>query len=337
MGLPPAPFIAWPEHARWYLLGRHALIALLRSLPDRLRRLWVPSYFCFDVAEYWKSFLEVRTYSDDPRSTEPDWSTICPAPDDLVLAVNYFGVRRGGAWTAWRARNECVLVEDHSHDPVSGWALHSDAAYAFASLRKTLPVPDGAVLWSPLGLPLPENGTSENAASAAKLAAMLWKRDYLAGYADPKVKAIYRAWQQEGEAALDRAQVSLITGLSREYVSPGVPAHWRKRRARNARRLLTRLQGMAELRPIFSSWPKNAAPLGIVVEFGAESQRNLVRRRLQEYGVYCPVHWPAIAACDPAARDLASRLLTIPTDQRYGSKDMDKIAAFLTNHSSSAG
>ncbi len=330
MGLPPGPFIPWPESPRWYLLGRHALVALLQSLPQGSRRLWVPSYFCFDVAEYWRSFLEVATYSDDPRRAEPDWSTLRPARGDIVVAVNFFGVRSGDAWRVWHQHNPFLLVEDHSHDPVSGWALQSNAEYAFASLRKTLPVPDGAILWSPRGLSLPTSGTGEGSTSALKLAAMLWKREYLDGGSTPDAKLIFRAWQQAGERAFDKSQVSHATSFSQQYLSFGAPAKWRERRAANARRLLSRLRNKTGFRPIFSAWPQEAAPLGAVFEFESLTQRDATRQRLQEHRIYCPVHWPATAGCDPAARDLAARLLTIPTDQRYGARDMEKIAAIVT-------
>jgi hypothetical protein len=51
-------------------------------------------------------------------------------------------------WEERRAASEWLLVEDHSHDPFSPWAVGSSADYAFCSLRKTLPVPDGGLLWS---------------------------------------------------------------------------------------------------------------------------------------------------------------------------------------------
>ncbi len=329
MGLPPAPFIPWPDAPSWYLLGRHALVALLRSLPPGPRRLWVPSYFCFDVSDYWGSFIEVVTYRDDPRHEEPEWSTLRPEATDVVVAVNYFGVRSCKSWRSWRDRNPCVLVDDHSHDPVSGWALKSAADYAFASLRKTLPIPDGSILWSPRGLPLPAAGNSDSAAVALKLAAMLWKREYLLGGATPEAKATYRAWQQEGERAFDESPVSCASNLSRKYLGYGVPAKWRKRRVSNTKFLLSKLHANSQFRPVFSDWPRGAAPLGAVLEFDSPEQRNAARQRLQEHGIYCPIHWPATKASDPAARDLAGRLLTIPTDQRYTRRDMEKIAVFL--------
>jgi hypothetical protein len=219
----------------------------------------------------------------------------------------------------------------HSHDPVCGWALRSKADYAFASLRKTLPVPDGAILWSPRSLPLPASGSSQSSASALKLGAMIWKREYLKGGSTLDAKSIYRAWQQEGETDFDKCKLSFATALSQQYVSCGVPVEWRRRRAANARRLLSKLQDHTECHPVFSDWPQEAAPLGTVFEFESQARRDATRHKLQQHGVYCPIHWPGAAGCDPAAQDLAGRLLTIPSDQRYGSRHMDKIASLLNN------
>jgi hypothetical protein len=333
MGLPRAPFVPWPKDARWYLLGRHALVALLQAFPPASRRLWVPSYFCFAVSDYWRSFIEVISYRAYPQCAEPEWSTLQPTADDVVIAVNFFGINSGDVWRSWRESNQCILVEDHSHDPVSGWALRSNADYAFASLRKTLPVPDGGILWSPRGLSLPPSGTDESGASTLKLAAMLWKREYLAGNSSLEAKSTYREWQQSGEHAFDTSTISFATHLSQQYVSSGVPVEWRNRRVENARRLLSALNGNREFQPIFEEWPQDAAPLGVVLEFDSHKQRDAIRLRLQENKIYCPVHWPPTATCEPTARDLADRLLTLPTDQRYGSQEMTDLSAALEDAS----
>lgn len=337
MGLPSGARVPWPEPVSWFLLGRHAVVALLGSLSQVSRRLWVPSYFCFDVADYWKSFVEVITYEDDPRRPEPNWSTLHPNAQDVVVGVNYFGVRSGEPWHRWRAQHECVLIEDHSHDPASGWALRSNADYAFASLRKTLPVPDGGILWSPRRSALPVGGMGESAASALKLAAMLWKREYLDGRSSPEAKSIFLAWQHEGETAFEQCAVSPATSLSQRYLCSGTPAEWREQRATNTRKLLSELSHSKQFAVLFSDWPADATPFGAVLEFPSQSERDAVRERLRLARVYCPIHWPAAPTTSPAARDLASRLLTIPTDQRYESRDMQKIAAILTNYVSTTG
>ena len=332
MGLPPGPFVPWPEPASWYLLGRHAVADLLRFLPAQTRRLWVPSYFCHDVTKYWEDFVQVRNYVDDPRLPKPNWSTLQPAPGDVVLAVNYFGIRDGGSWRYWRERKTCILLEDHSHDPASGWARNSKADYAFSSLRKTMPVPDGAILWSPRGLPLPLTPAVDGSGSALKLAAMIWKCEYLEGRATAAAKSVYRKWQLFGEDTFQQSTVvSSVTPYSREYLAPGVPVNWRRRRAANVRRLIRQLQTWSVGQPLFHSWPSDNVPLGGVLRFSSPEERDLVRKRLEDSNIYCPVHWPAPAHCNPVVRELAATILTIPADQRYRDRDMDRVVRILKN------
>jgi hypothetical protein len=332
MGLPPPPFVRWPEPAAWYLLGRHAVVDLLRNLPKGSRCLWVPDYFCHDIADYWRGFFQLATYVDNPVWSEPDWSTLRPASNDVVLAVNYFGVRGGDPWQHWRENNACVLLEDHSHDPVSGWARNSKADYAFSSLRKTMPVPDGAILWSPRGLPLPLTPAGDGSGSALKLAAMIWKYEYLEGRATAAAKSVYRKWQLFGEDAFQQSTVvSSVTPYSREYLAPGVPLKWRRQRAANVRRLIRQLRTWSAAKPLFHSWPSDSVPLGTVICLSSPEERDLVRKRLEDSNIYCPVHWPASTDTNPVVRKLAATILTIPADQRYRDRDIDKVVCILKN------
>ena len=76
-----------------------------------------------------------------------------------------------------------------------------------------------------------------------------------------------------------------------------------------------------------------SVPLAAVFCFASQGARDLVRKRLEECKVYCPVHWPAPAHCDITVRELAATILTIPADHRYGNADMDRIAHILCNNS----
>ena len=107
---------------------------------------------------------------------------------------------------------------------------------------------------------------------------MLWKREYLLGTSTPDAKSTYRAWQQEGERAFNDSPVSFATHLSQKYLSYGVPPKWRKRRSGKHELLLSKLQGASGFRPIFSDWPRGAAPLGAVFEFDSPEQRDATRQ-----------------------------------------------------------
>lgn len=321
---PPGPFHRWPDGAVWFALGRHAVQALLQQLGSP--RLWLPDYFCHEVAQSWAEVADVRVYEDDPRWPEPRWETLRPEAGDAVVAVNYFGIREGAAWGAWRGRTECVLVEDHAHDPASQWATASQADYAFSSLRKTLPVPDGAILWSPRGLPLPDQPAGGADGSELKLAAMLLKGEYLGG-GDNALKERFRQLQLDGEARLAASAVAGASPATREALVRGVPLPWRAKRAENAGRLIAGLHGWEPAEPLFTEWPADAAPLGAVFVFRSGTERDRVREALRAAGVYCPVHWADAAQSDhDRVRDLAARILTIPTDWRYSVGDIARIA-----------
>lgn len=324
---PPGPHHRWPDGAVWYGLGRHAVRALLRELGSR--RLWLPDYFCDEVARSWGELAEIVRYEDDPRWPEPRWASLQPGPADVVLAVNYFGVRAGEPFEAWRERTDCVLLEDHAHDPASAWATTSTADYGFSSLRKTLPVPDGAILRSPRGLPLPDQPAGGADGSELKLAAMLLKGEYLAG-GDDELKERFRNLQLDGEERLAESDVSGASPATRESLVRGVPLPWRARRAENTARLLAALDGWELAEPLFTEWPPDAAPLGAVFVFESGGNRDRVRNDLRDAGVYCPVHWADAATSDSErVRDLAARILTIPTDWRYSAADMARIASFV--------
>src|SRR5438876_1409649 len=133
--------VPWPQPNVFFALARYVVPGLLR-VNSRTRRLWIPDYFCPDVIQHWSALIETVPYRDDPRWPEPNWKSLQPDKRDLVVAVNYFGVRTKEPWEHWRSRHDCILLEDHSHDPVSSWALTSTADYAFSSLRKSMPITD---------------------------------------------------------------------------------------------------------------------------------------------------------------------------------------------------
>jgi hypothetical protein len=326
---PPGPYHRWPDGAVWFALGRHAVVSLLRRLGTR--RLWLPDYFCHEVARGWGETAEVVLYEDDPRWPEPNWETLTPGPRDAVLAVNYFGVRTGDPWFEWRQANECVLVEDHAHDPASEWANASEADYAFSSLRKTLPVPDGAILWSPRGLAMPDQPAGGADGSELKLAAMLVKGEYLDSGVE-QLKERFRRLQHDGEELLAGSSVAGASPATREALVRGVSLPWRARRSENTARLLGALHGWEAAEPLFTTWPADAAPLGAVLVFEEAEDRETVREALREAGVYCPVHWADAAESGSAPErvaDLARRILTIPTDWRYTAADMARVASLI--------
>jgi len=336
-GVPCGPFLSWPEPYRLFASGREALLSLWRVLQgDNINILYVPDYFCGEVATWWEQKgITIRHYSDGPSMTSPAWETLTATHGEAVLAVNYFGVRDGAVWEEWSHRNKgVVLIEDHSHDPLSGWVSDSKADYAFASLRKTFPVPDGAILWSPKGLSLPDEPLNNDwTGSALKLAAMILKKGYIDGDSGENVKDIYRGFQIKGEAMIGNTHEASVSPWSRFLLSSGYPIAWRKQRELNVKTFLDLIAAHPKIQPLFTDWPDNHCPYNAVMLFICKEDRDSYRARLIKAGVFPSVHWDMRSSSSPDVLALSNRIMTIPVDQRYGEDDMKVIASILLSKS----
>lgn len=145
------------KNAELFSSGRDALLRAIKLAldsgndnSDRARKIFLPRYFCPWVIKSVKSQYCVRVdfFDDLPTQLSPDFSTLKVAPGDIVVAVNYFGVRNFSVWADWHKANpDTILIADFSHAPFSKQIESSTANFVFASLRKTLPLCDGGYLF----------------------------------------------------------------------------------------------------------------------------------------------------------------------------------------------
>jgi hypothetical protein len=199
------------------------------------------------------------------------------------------------------------------------------------SLRKTLPVPDGAVVWSPRGEDLPASTGDESTAAQWKLVAMILKAAWLSGKNVSKTE--FRYLQQTGEVGL-RDCAAQPTTFTRA-VLPLLDV-WRLRsvRADNARELIASLtpRSSEAWRPL-TYGPPGAVPFNVQILCASEAVRDALLGHLAGERIFAPVHWrqPRTELCsgDEAAVDYASRILTVPVDHRYRASDIHRIAEAL--------
>jgi hypothetical protein len=306
-------------------------LTVLISLVGPPRRLHLPSYFCMGVADALAREVAIGWYRELPDGAGPHLGTLDAAPGDAVLVANLFGRGSREPWDAWYREHPLVtVIEDHTHDPLSDWARASTASYCVASLRKTLPVPDGALLWSPRGRILPRPTPGENAGAALKLAAMNLKAAWLAGKAVPK--ADFRSLQQAGESALHGG--STAPSAFTRAVLPRLDA-WRLRSvwAGNVNALIKSLPpGHDAWRPLVYG-PQGAVGFNVQVLCASEAARDALLAHLAHHRIFAPVHWrqptTGLWSGDGAAAGYASRILTIPVDFRYGGPDVARVAEAL--------
>lgn len=310
--------------------ARTAFLALVPLVAPAGATLHLPSYMCGDFAEPLATIFSIAWYRDLPSEPSPDFSTLRPAPGDVVLTMNTFGIRGGADWRAWIDDHpEVTVVEDHTHDPFSEWARTSSAGFALASLRKTLPLPDGGILWSPVGRELPSQPAISQ--RSGRLVAMMLKAAYLRGAAVPK--DAFRALQIEGEARLCDAEDASPSQFTTTVFPLLAVNELRSRRTANVVKVVSQLSGInPAFTPLFDNWGPETAPFNVVLRCRDRETRGALRRHLIERGIFPAIHWAqdgAVSSNDEEARCLGERLLTLPTDFRYDERDTDRLVAYL--------
>lgn len=315
-----------PSHHELFSSFTGALRSLVEMLPGR-PAVHLPSYFWMGMVPLLEPVVTVRYYREIPDGTGPDLDSVRAEPGDVVLAVNLFGRADRRHWSGWaRDQGSVIMVEDHTHDPISPWAASSTADYCIASLRKTVPVPDGAPIWSPAGHALPKPSADESVAANRKFNAMMLKAAWLSGKGVDK--ADFRVLQTTGEQALSAGTFS-PTAYTRSALAELDVRRLRAARIANVERLLAGLPPRDPFAPLTHLGP-DTAPFNVQLLCASEPIRDDLRRHLAQRRVYAPVHWPHPPG-DPRAVDIGSRILTVPADHRYTRHDVDRVLEILAD------
>ena len=305
--------------ANYYADGRQALIDLYRS--QGWQRLWVPEYFCYDViASLKEGGLELRFYADypgnDDNANDNDNLNVKFMVGDAILRVNYFGTR------GYRSPEKLNIpvVEDHTHDLIGSWVINSHADWCIASLRKSLPVPEGGMLWSPVGLKLPK--APEVSEGNEKIAAIRWeamklKARYLAG--EDVEKQVFRAGFVDTEEYFDRAEVCALDAGSQAFLRSFDIRDWYNRKRENWELLCDiKTEGVRILRPE----NMGCYPFSLILVFMTGDERNRVRKALIEKQIYPAILWNVPSPTEGEVFKMSNGMLSIHCDARFTREDI---------------
>ncbi|OLZ40403.1 aminotransferase DegT [Natrinema saccharevitans] len=139
----------------YYGAGKVALRDGLAGLVEPGENVLVPAYLSPAVVEPFRELgLEPRFYALE-ESLAPDFADLESRLDEdtvAVTSVNYFGFPQPGLERLADLTDEygCYHVDDNAHGPISvadGRLLGTHGDLGITTLRKLLPVPDGAVLY----------------------------------------------------------------------------------------------------------------------------------------------------------------------------------------------
>ena len=304
--------------------GRQCVVALIRQYG--WRRIWMPDYFCYSVIDTIKkqTGVEVAFYEDNPLS-ECDVQRLPFEEGDVLLRMNYFGIRN------LRSNKDIPVpvIEDHSHDLFGHWALYSDADWCFSSLRKTLPIPEGGMMWSPKGhqLTVSIQCSKENEEMMAiRWDAMELKAQYLTGANVNKDE--FRKKYVDTEEWFDHAEPVLIDKRSKEFVTKQFDMNMWIRAKRQNWKLLKELVCQKGCE-VLTAENDSCNVFSFVLLFDNKAKRDSIRKKLIENSVYPAILWNVQGSATASSRDFGERMLSVHCDGRYTEHDVRQMADIL--------
>ena len=343
--LMPSPSLFWlPKKYKLFSTATASILALkplLQKKTTSALRIHIPSFYCMSLVGKLKTAFEVCCYRDLPYESHPDFTTIKAKPGDVVVAVNLFGIKSQKPWKTWQQENQnIILIEDHTHDPFSPWAKNTTADYAVSSLHKTLPIPDGGILWSPHNLPLPQPLGLESPGANRRLTSMILKRAYLDGMTINKED--YLSLSIDGQNQLEDETNSVISTFTRNVFPLLNVMKFRQQRADNISKFihLSLTQPSLYWKPLFETWVEDNVPFNSIIVCQSQAIRDALRQYLISSNIFPAIHWlqpyKGVGFDEPDAIALSEKILTIPTDQRYDFADIFRIFEILNNFSPGA-
>lgn len=271
--------------------------------------LHVPRYICDAVVEPLERLGVPYDFYDVSEDLEIAGEVALRDESDAVLVVNYFGVMDDYvAAIAGRLGRQAIL--DCSQAFYSPPLLPSATFY---SPRKFFGVPDGGILHA-----------DRHLAGELPVDVSFDRFTHLVKRIDLGAEAAYTDFRRD-EGSLDGQPPKAMSRLTRRLLMSVDTEAARLRRLENFGYLHERLAPTNGLPLVTTS----RGPLCYPYLSGDDS----LRERLIAAKVFVPTYWPNVLEwCDPSdvAHHLASNVLALPIDQRYGPQHMQRIAEVVS-------
>lgn len=290
--------------------GRSALFHILYNERPTGGTILVPNYLCESVT---RTIIEAgwkyKWYNID-ENFKIDLDEIIEYKDiDAILFINYFGLcKLDNIITEIReAKHNIILIEDDVQAFFD--YKNSNADYAFTSLRKWFPCPDGAFINT--NKELKSIDVSESKWNQYKFAGNILKN-----YNNID-DSIYLELLAKGESLLDEEYLSICSEIS-QIIYANIDFNLvADKRKQNAKFLHCRLKELG----IKHLYNKDSVPLFIPVLI---KNRELLRKEFFKNNIYAPIHWPHVNSDLNGNNDLYSIELSLICDQRYSIEDMSR-------------
>ncbi len=308
----------------YYASGRAALYQILKSLRDKVQKVWLPDWLCHTMVEAaQKAGFEYDFYvlSPDLKATVEALDAQGFRDGNLVLMVNYFGLQdlTSTSQAIKAAYPNAIVIED---DVQAYYCFAEEtnpyADYRFTSLRKAFAIPDGGLVYTKHPMPV---ATEPNTFAEWKIKAGVMKMNRgKDGIKDEDYLALF----EKGSELIDSDYDSMMSNDGKRLYAGTDFQQTQQCRKANSAYLLEGLKALG-IKPLIDV-PTNKTPLFVPIYL---ENRNEVRRRMFAHEVFCPVHWTIEGMHLKTGKDMAEHELSLIVDQRYAKEDIDSILSII--------
>lgn len=314
--------------------GRGAIALLLKTIKPKLNTVLLPSYICESVI---LSFIEqgyICYFYDINKDLSPNIESIISYGDiGIFFHMGYYGFPTNSNLTdiiSYLKSRSTIIIEDITHTLFSNYKRFEENDYYVASIRKWFGVPSGGLLASPSSI-IKSNLRKNDDFTYIRRQALLIKSKYIIS-GDETLKPLYLALFAKAEKLLDEdIEPYDIDDLSRRIISTIDIDELIRKRKENFKTLAGNLNDLNKVESIFTNMPEDICPIFYPVLI--INNRNEIREILINKKIYCPIHWPMPSRIKinyfKNSQQVYKTILSIPCDQRYNGRDMERVVSIL--------
>lgn len=292
---------------------RNALLYVLKA--RKAKKLYIPRWLCGSVSGMCERYGIVYDFYSVDENFLPAFHKI-PSDDEYVLIVNYYGQISNETAQEMKGKYKNIIF-DCSQAFFQRPPENTDTLY---SCRKFFGVPDGAYL----STDAPLEDELETDVSTDRMSHLLGRFEGCA--------SDHYAEFRKNEDSLEEIPLRRMSLLTKNILGAIDYEKVREVRTENFKFLHERLGGINRLA---LKVPGGAYAYPFYCRNGSRA-----RKILAESLIYVPVLWPNVLednSENSREYDLASNILPLPCDQRYGKEDMEHIAEMVIAEAESPG
>lgn len=304
---------------KFLMSGRTAISYVLDNIVDNTKIVYFPEYGCNSMVQPFKDYgYQIKYYNVDLIQNKYFINDLQECT--IFFAMSYFGYNDSNMdkhIKIFKKRN-IVVLEDITHRLFCEKNHCAESDYMIASLRKWMPIYTGAIAINKKNKFKKDidNYTVNEQLVEYKKRAMLLKRDYINDMNSGCKETFLDLFNRSNKLIADYKNRKM-DDESLKILKYTDIEELRKRRIYNSKIIEEKIKNKDNVGLLYNC-KSGDCPIFVPIIL---KNRNYIRTKLIENGIYCPIHWPKF---NNSSNELYDKELSLICDQRYNEEDIKR-------------